>query len=143
MNFALESISREVRVGNSYYCESVDSEINDNDLNNDNGCDENGDWIMAFYSSKSDSSGSCNLIYAYKYEAETLKKAQQTTCGDPINNGDFTQLISPDIKITSSIIKVDNTLQPRVFLFFKGYSGEREREKTTFALQTSISQRIK
>src|SRR3989344_3944580 len=80
------------------------------------------------------------VIYAYRYEDYTLKKAQQTDCTSSL---DFTPLISPDISIDSTIIKVDNTSQPRVFLLLKGHNGEREREKTTFVLQTTISQRIK
>ena len=142
MNFALESISREMRVGSSYHCanntETIDEDMDEQSCING----LTTDWTVAFRSSKTapDGADTCNLIYAYRYENYTLKKAQQTDCSSSL---DFTPLISPDISIDSAIIKVDNISQPRVFLLLKGHNGEREREKTTFALQTTISQRIK
>ncbi|HEY9583747.1 MAG TPA: type II secretion system protein [Candidatus Paceibacterota bacterium] len=140
MNFALESISREMRVGSNYYCSSSIPGSLDN-LSNDCSHIKDSSWTVAFNSSKTSTvGGDCNLIYAYRYEDYTLKKAQQTDCTSSL---DFTPLISPDISIDSTIIKVDNTSQPRVFLLLKGHNGEREREKTTFVLQTTISQRIK
>jgi len=41
-----------------------------------------------------------------------------------------------------SIIKTDNTNQPKIFLYLKGASGVKEKDKSEFAIQTTISQRL-
>lgn len=144
LNFALESMSREIRVGADYYItnnisEPIDSI--DNPTNSKIDFDE-GSWLIAFSSSKTapDGEGRCRLIYAYKYLADTytIEKSQQQACGENIQNN-FQPLVSSDIKITNTIVSVDGTAQPKVFLWLKGYSGVRERERTEFSIQTSIS----
>lgn len=145
LNFALESMSREMRVGSKYYCTSNTSSAVPANYTS-SGCDVTGEWLIAFTSSKV--VGSCRLIYAYRYKVSggvgTLEKAQQdpSNCSNSITNSDFNQLISSDINITNSIISVNVTNQPKAFLWFSGYNGTREREKTEFSLQTSVSQRL-
>lgn len=128
VNFALESMSREMRVGSNYSC---------------TGCGTTGNWTITFDSSKT--SGSCNLKYGYMYVAseQTLKKAQEEVCGDTEFN--YEEILSPDIKITDTYTKLSNTSpdQPRFFFWLKGHTGDREREKTEFSIQTTVSQRIK
>lgn len=150
LNFALESMSREMRVGRDY------------DLDNDNGVIKNdyftdksnkitsGKWTIAFRSSNisTDSVGKkCNLIFAYRYDEseEKLFKAQQPNCDSDINSDDFQELTSEDIKITSTIIEVSNepNEQPYVFIWLQGESGVKVKDKVDFSVQTRVSQRIK
>jgi prepilin-type N-terminal cleavage/methylation domain-containing protein len=124
LNFALESMSREMRVGSDYSC---------------NGCNGGGtgSWILTFRSTQG-----CYFEYSYTgYSGGTngtLQKAEEAPCGD----GEFHDLISPNINITNFIVNLDTTYQPKVFLFLKGYSKFKEKDKTEFALQTTISQRL-
>jgi prepilin-type N-terminal cleavage/methylation domain-containing protein len=135
MNFTLESMSREMRVGSDYIEEYNDST----------------GWLISFKSSKpyppAPADRECNLRYAYKYTTGSpggsLQKSQQIDCdnsNDYLN--DFYDLISPEVKITSSIVEVNNDYQPYVSFFFKGYSGARAREQAEFTVQTLISQRL-
>ncbi len=152
LNFALESMSREMRVGANYYCaDSIGGGISS--ITALSSCTKtNSDWLIAFNSSKKSGSipNQCNLIYAYRYvlSSQTIEKAEQTACtstiGNSNGNDNFSALISPDVKITNSILKVDISLttKPKAFLWLKGYVGVRERERTAFELQTSVSQRI-
>ena len=150
LNFALESMSREMRVGANYAASSDISGISTNSFND---VTKQGDsistgnpWVVAFNTSKvadDGSGGFCNLINAYRYNEvqETIMKAEQESCGGELV---FHQLISPDVKITESILKVDSddTIQPKAFFWFKGYTGDRARDKTEFELQTTVSQRV-
>ena len=138
LNFALESMTREMRVGRNDTCSgSLPMTLNKNN------CEMNsGTWYLAFNSSKDGPSGSCKLIYIYKYDNNTIYKAEQTLCNVPIAESDFYPLISPDIIISNYILKTDNSDQPRVFLYIKGSSGVKEKYKTEFSLQTTISQRL-
>jgi prepilin-type N-terminal cleavage/methylation domain-containing protein len=168
INFALESMSREMRVGRDYNCMSGGTATTfvtlptrlDNPLDN---CPQSSNgtasWIIAFNTSKSCVDvANQNVIYAYRYDPikRILQKAQQNpnncagnqittatvSAGDATKSG-FADLISGDVEITNS--KVDLTIagQPRVFFMFKGYTGIRNKERTTFGIQTTVSQRIK
>lgn len=155
LNFALESMSREMRVGANYALGVEIGEITWDALNRVNkvgGELSDAPWVIAFNSTKAGTFVSgplagehCNLIHAYQYDNTTFSiyKAEQTECDSDI--GEFYQLISPDVRITETLIKVDSStsVKPKAFFWFKGYTGERTRDKTEFELQTTVSQRIK
>ena len=143
LNFVLESMSREMRLGSNYNCNMG--------VGNNSTCDNNSnnqDWVLSFKSQKLDTNG-CNLTYAYWYDEEnkTIKKAQERICDDGrIRNEDnYDLVISPDIIITDSKVILNennnNNAQPRVLFMIKGEVGKRVNEKTEFVIQTTISQR--
>ncbi len=147
MNFVLESMSREMRVGSKYSCESNDvGAVNQNyPIKNCSG-ETDGTWTLVFTSSRRDPSNSCNLIFAYRLSNGVLQKGEQTTCGNPINDGSnsvFYTLSDPNVNITSSRIEVNNDDQPYAKFFIKGDVGIKNKEKTEFTVQTMVSQRIK
>jgi prepilin-type N-terminal cleavage/methylation domain-containing protein len=154
LNFALESMSREMRVGGQYLLIKNNIETVTIDSNNyayyDGitefpGSEINiSDWLIAFKSSKAVDSD-C-IIYSYRLYGGKLQKAQQSlnaggSC-DSITNDSYYDLISPDIKIIQSRVVVDNTAQPYVTFWFKGSIGSKEKDTTEFSIQTRVSQRI-
>lgn len=150
LNFALESMSREMRVGANYAASADITGISYDSFNivTKQGAyiSTGNPWVVAFNASKTADDGSggvCNLIYAYRYDptAKTIMKAQQESCGGELV---FHQLVSQDVKITESILNVisNDTVRPKVFFWFKGYTGEKARNKTEFELQTTVSQRV-
>lgn len=158
MNFTLESISREMRVGSNYYCESVaftQSTLNSDTSTYPTTCQPSasysGNWVIAFNSSKThtkSSGGTCHLIYEYKYIAKSgstpasLQKAQQRDCETAISSGDFQDIISSEVNIDNSIITVNNSTQPYATFFFHGTSGAKLKDQAEFTVQTSVSQRL-
>jgi prepilin-type N-terminal cleavage/methylation domain-containing protein len=161
LNFALESISREMRVGKDYYYIYSSSALpgtvayNFNSKLDDSGLSpENNHWLIAFRSSKNsrvhgNSIGAvCNLIYAYRYDKvnKKIQKAQQDRdCDYSLTDSDFRDLTATEIKITNSRVRVSTipNKQPYAFFFIEGESGAKESEKVNFSMQTSVSQRIK
>ena len=163
LNFALESMSREMRVGEMYHCEenvTPGTGVPITGIRNltVKGCtmQSDGDWLVAFKSSvrrpKDDGSGDCSIVHAYwnttitddPDSPYTIKKAIQPTCEqNSLVRDDFTELLSPEINITSSLFSIDTiTDHPaKAFFWLKGYAGARERDKTEFEVQTTISQR--
>lgn len=162
INFVLESMSRELRTGSNYFCTS-DSEIGeDNDIVHGNqalpasrSCTPGAlYWIIAFYSSRTytNANGSiCNLVYVYRFANGTIEKAEQSTCNDTIRNNNsntFFPVVSSDIIFTTATINVEtkedaeDRKQPYIFIHLKGYSGKKEKNKTYFDVQTSVSQRL-
>ncbi|MEN9524000.1 MAG: hypothetical protein RL536_69 [Candidatus Parcubacteria bacterium] len=159
LNFALDAMSREMRVGNTYYCHDGNGAVNNNGNNNftSNPCTGsqtrggNQSTLIAFNSSEVDSTNSCNLIYAYLFDYQSssgikLKKYQQTDCYDIISNADFTtddtNILDPSVTITSYYVNVVNTAFPRATIRVSGYAGISEKEKTYFDVQTTVSARV-
>ncbi len=162
LNFALESMSREIRTGSTYQC-GVTSNFTITPVQytiTSTPCltITSGDWYIAFSSSKAYTGTNffgqpivCQMIIAYRYlsATKTLERAKQDYCNAPMNffgTGLFYPVISPDISLTNAQITVltgsPTTRQPYVRLHLKGYSGVKERDKTYFDLQTSVSQLI-
>lgn len=150
LNFTLESMSREMRVGTDYYCGNSDPSWT---AFTKTAC--SGGSVMAFRSSVAapdGSGGTCNLIYVYKLVTSAnplvgkIQKAEQTSCGSTPTYDDVT---AKDIVITTTnpfsvIIPTVKGVpgQPYAKINLQGYSGSKEKIKTTFSLQTSVSPRL-
>jgi len=136
LNFALESMSREMRFGSEFECKSKPG--------NEGTC-ENKEWLLEFNSTDGTD---CLLRYAYWYDGknngtQSIKKAQQTICGSNElgDEKNYFSIISPDTKITDSKIILTTAPWPKVFFWLKGEVGINNLEKTEFSLQTTVSQR--
>ena len=76
MNFALDAVSRDLRVGSSYYCYRItpSTQLNPVGLSSQSctgygrsDIDSTHDVVLVFLSAQTDTSSSCNLYYAYKF----------------------------------------------------------------------------
>ena len=166
LNFALEAMSREIRVGTNYQCDSTTSTYSDTSIIL-KGCSifsksSGGTPTIAFKSTRTntDSSGNlCSLVNVYRFISDTgstfkLQKAEQTTCGSLVggSTSDFSDVFSlPNISLTDYALGVgpvtggviDPAIAfPRVFIRLTGNAGDREKTKTYFDIQTTISQRV-
>ncbi len=155
LNFALDSISREMRVGLAYHCQ-YSGNVSPSDLESPTGClPDEGNTVIAFKSAHimPDSDPACRLIYAYRFEPNgdtpetwNLKKATQTDCESNqvlgSSQAPFVEVLSPDVKITNFAIGVSGDTFPLAHIFLSGYVGVRERERTYFSVQTAASARI-
>lgn len=154
LNFALESMSREMRVGGDYYLQlgsqfsSTDSypvERGDFSFSFDPEHPNDG-WIV-YFRPPNVSNIECDVMYAYRLkDGEKLQKAQQRVGIDggclTLLEEDFYDLFPPELKILQSKVMIYNYNQPYATFWFKGVIGSKEKDTTEFSIQTSISQRI-
>ena len=135
INFAMDSITREIRVGSAYTCSSSGygggnltgqgAVCNPNPIQGSISNNNSPNASVTFLSSKTASdlnnqNGLCNLTYAYGFAphpnvsgAWTIVKAQQSSCEEGINPytsatslGSYAPIIDPSIVITAYSIKV-------------------------------------
>lgn len=163
LNFVLEAMTRELRVGTNYHCSNSAIVVPTTDpyelapascsFSSTNGSDQ---WYIAFNSSKvyDDNNGMiCNLIYAYHFDGVGLNKAEQGICGEALSFSPVIANLGPDdkqdvvINFSRASIKVVTEAgggrQPYAQFHFVGSAGAVERVKTTFDIQTTVSQRLR
>ncbi|MCX6718852.1 MAG: prepilin-type N-terminal cleavage/methylation domain-containing protein, partial [Candidatus Taylorbacteria bacterium] len=157
LNFALEGMSRELRAGKEYFCDT-DTNSYDGSILTANGCSiahvsnqALGVAVLAFRSSRLDTDhGGCNLANVYRFISKAgssgnvihIEKAEQTTCGSGVGEIDLSgnDIIAPDITITDAWIGVgsydpttfnisSNTKYPQTFIRLAGYVGNKEKER--------------
>jgi len=160
LNFALETMSREMRVGRKYTCyDFTDPVVPTLKAFEERDCPLVNNHQIAFQSSKeffiSGNNGStCRQIIAYRFWNNTLnsglggytiEKAEQQACGDFLDDIKFVPMISlEDVSITDVrlSVKSDPDKYPLAFIKISGFAGVRERERTDFTVQTAISARF-
>lgn len=159
MNFALDTMTREMRVGTNYNCYTGISSI-PTTLNTSSECPAgySGTWAVAFNSSKSalkdNGTEKCKLIHAYYFDGpnSSLWKGEQEKCDDTVvfvpmiytNPSASTALKNDlDIVFTYGFLKVRTSgQQPFAQVRFSGYAGAKNKIRSYFDVQTSMSQRL-
>lgn len=131
LNFAMETLSRELRYGWNYHCDSIGI------LTDPRSCPLSGGNEITF---STNLSGTTELV-RYIVSNGVLQKS--------VNGGSFIPVTPPTSTLTvdSFIVFVDGavvppaTTQPRVLIYLRGRSGVGTRTVSQFALETVVSQR--
>lgn len=131
LNFTLESMQKNIRVGTDYHCGYGSSSPE---------C-QNGDTVMSFRSYKDlNVDGTINDYVTYRINNNSIERCISVNASCQ-SNGAFTSLTAQEVQITSMTFYVNSSPQPRVLLTISGKAGSKEKIKTTFNLQTTVSQR--
>lgn len=122
LNFALESMSREIRTGTGYDCGTSGGLVD---------C-VNGDTQFAFTSSDGEA-------VIYRLSGSRIEKS--------IDGGSFLAITSPEVQIDALKFYVTgastaDTLQPQVTMTISGVAGATEKVQTEFDLQATVAQRL-
>lgn len=126
LNFALESMTRSLRTGISYHC-GVGGNIGE-----PADC-PNGASQIAFRDS-------LGRTVVYRLQNGSIERS---TDGGSV----FLSVTAPEITIESMNFFVDGTTpgdsrQPRALIVVQGTAGEREREQSSFSIETMVTQRF-
>jgi prepilin-type N-terminal cleavage/methylation domain-containing protein len=138
VSMALESISKEMRMGSKYKCS-----INGGQTFNDE-CPDGGDAIK-FVSPFSDDGG-CSY-YKFDEANKTLLACEQSGVSEGCEdlNTPYSPITADDVDITGKFYVINNTAgnQPKMILTLTGKAGSKDDTRTEFSLQTTVSQRTR
>lgn len=157
INFVLESMSREMRFGSSFYCSGA---LPGGWSNLDpGGCDMasapstqpiNLLFLSTRTGKKADNTP-CRLITGYRFRSDNgklvMEKGIQRSCGSSISSW-APILDDVDVTLTGYQLGVypmsgaNEKNYAWAFVRLKGYAGTREREINNFDVQTAVSERI-
>jgi len=140
LNFALESMSREIRVGSNYYCNDVVEGTVPPGFASRRNC-VNGGNFLAFEASDGNSDTPNDQII-YRLNNGRIEKS--------INGGSsFSGLTAPEVSIDDGTglrfyvtgAPEGDSAQPKVLIILSGQAGTKDRVVTRFDIQTTVSQR--
>lgn len=152
INYALESMSREIRNGREYCVEDLADTVNFTHSHENNCLAPEGN-LISFYSGRKTNSGD-KIYYAYLYskdgKGKILKAEKESDLPPDFIQSDFYEITSPNadivfLKFVSEDVYslFDSAYKPGfIKIYLKGISGEKKNQKTEFDVQTSISRRI-
>ena len=127
LNFALENIARNMRVGTDYHCGASGT------LTVPQDCPVSGSDFIAFRAS-------AGQTLIFRKNGTRLEKSED-------GGASYIGLTAPEITIYNLTFYVDGALagdglQPKVLMVLQGTAGVKDREKTTFSIETAVSQRL-
>ncbi len=152
INFALESISKDMRVGTKYSCYDGTGYVGD--------CAGTGGVGVKYLSGKLDLGGT-NYVIHYRFFTNPISgEGNIQRCMNTDYNSacvSWESLTAPvdNVKITNMKFYVlgtntntgatplDSKKQPRVIITLEGVAGTKDSIKTSFNIQTTVSQRIR
>lgn len=143
LNFAVESMAREIVVGTDYRCDDFGTDPFDCPMGGEGG------GAITFCSSENQ-----KVFYRFSEDLKSIqryieKNENEDTCGEtyPVEDK-FQDITAPEVEINKLRFFVEGTgtgdceKQPRVVILIEGVAGVREEEKSEFSIQTTVSQRV-
>lgn len=129
LNFALESMSRDIRVGSNYQC-SVGN------------CASTGGEVFTYQANRDvNGSGAYDSSDQVRYSKSGTRLMRQILGGSPAASA--LPITAEEISITNLRFYQDTSVggQPRVMIVIQGYSGT-STTRSDFNIQTTVSQRV-
>lgn len=150
LNFAIESMSRTMRVGTLYNCRSAAPLSNPKpppplQIAKPNNC-SNGGNLIAFEPFGGDPDDWSDQ-YVYKFSLSPAPNARGRLERSTDGGDNFIPITAPEVNIEKFVFYVtgaedDDDEQPRVVMTISGSTGVKAKLRTEFNLQTTVSQRI-
>lgn len=143
IHFALEGISKDMRMGTDYGCIDEDA--------NETRCLDTGNIGIKYRSPRADydSTEDKNKFAYYRFKDTKIEGCLQKGSVTCISN-DFQAITSNEVELTNVKFYVlnvedhdDPETQPKMIMTVKGEAGKKDKIRTEFDLQTSVSQRIR
>lgn len=142
LTFAIDSISREVRTGSGLYCSDI--EPSDSLAENVNrNCDSGGVFLSVVEGGESlTGTGEARITYWINSESQQIERR--------IGNGEWFPLTNSSVKITNGTFYVSDSdtglagdeEQANATISLEGYAGDIENTDSSFAVQTTVTERI-
>lgn len=148
VQFALDSMAREIRTGYSYYCAS-NANVSPGGYSSVSSCNQ-GTYLSFIEGGESLTGGVNNNRLAYCYASSAIWRkigSNVSSCG----GSGWVRLTSPSVSITDMHFNVggtdqklatNDTVQPNVTIYITGTVTGVSNTSSTFNIQTTVTQRL-
>ena len=140
LNAAVESMTRTMRVGTTYRCETSPTPPSLTDIINPQDCSGTGGILLAFEKASGNKLDPADQV-VYRLNGKQLERSLQSGI-----SGSWVALTSPEVSVDSFNFYVigaprGDLIQPRILMRIKG-SAQVPGGVTTFTVQSSVVQRL-
>jgi len=144
VQFALDSMSREIRTGFAYYCSTSASTNVTGGFEQTNDCDK-GVYLSIIEGGDSLTSSASNNRLAYRYNSGSRSIERR------IGSGSWLPLTDPTVTIDEMHFSVNDSktrtqdtsiIQPNVTIYIKGSIAGISETDASFTLQTTVTKRV-
>jgi prepilin-type N-terminal cleavage/methylation domain-containing protein len=137
LNFVVDDISRNARIGSTYHCSNVGSY---QDVSVAKDCSNGKDRFAFEPTGGSNSTIDDQVVYRLSGSSASIEKSVD-------GGANYFTITSPDITIETlrfyvSGARISDGEQPKVILVISGTAGVEDDIKTEFGIQTTITQRL-
>ena len=136
LNFAMENMSRNFRIGSNYHCSSLASVPPNSDTPQD--CPSGG-VLVAFEGYSGDNEDSTDQIF-YRFVDSHIEKS--TDGGATFISITASEVVIDEMKFYVIGAPLGDNIQPRITMIAKGTVSFGSGSETSFNLQTTVSQRL-
>jgi prepilin-type N-terminal cleavage/methylation domain-containing protein len=144
LNAAIESMSRAMRVGTTYYCQTSITPPAPSTLASPQDCSSGGGLLFAFESSSGDPADDTDQV-VYRINGTQIERSLASG-----QSGTWVALTAPEITISdfeflvvgSAPLSSGNMVQPRAVMKIEGSAPLPGGDTTEFSIQASVSQRL-
>ncbi len=136
LNFAVENMSRNIRVGTRYHCDA--SVFPTGAIDAPQNCPAGG-ALLAFEAHDGDPSSSSDQV-VYRFRGSSIERS--------LDGGtSFLPITAPEVSISNLTFYLtgasgSDSIQPLVTITMHGTAGVNDRTRTEFNLQVTVSQRL-
>jgi prepilin-type N-terminal cleavage/methylation domain-containing protein len=149
LTIAIDSMTREIRTGYNYVCESTSQSVESESATDD--CTTGGRYLSVVEAGDSltASAGSNRVSYYY----DSTQQAILRRVGDGDGDGNTNELADDWVRLTAANVNIRNAefivhhtgtadeLQPTVTVYIEGEAGELAGVEGDFVIQTTVTQR--
>lgn len=144
LTFALDSMTREIRTGINYYCNTYNSKASAGIQNNDSlrDCTGGGNYLSIIEGGDSLTEGLSSKRVAFYFDNSDGIIYRRLANGDwqPITSSDVT-INTMEFIVAGTQRGVGNGIQPIATIYIEGEAGEIVNLSTDFQIQTTVTQR--
>lgn len=144
VQFALDSMAREIRTGYAYYCSTTSATDITGSFDQVNDCDK-GIYLSIIEGGESLTKGTTNSRIAYRYNSTNRSIERK------LGTGSWLPLTDLSVRIDSMFFNVSGTpthsldgsiVQPNVTIYIVGSMAGIDNTSSSFTLQTTVTKRV-
>jgi len=152
LNFAIDTMSRNMRIGTNYHCQSAINLSTSGDCATSSSLVINDNSFIAFLSKDKKTTAYRLKITDTANQTGQIERAVADCVGnncvaDSFSENQFVPITAPEVKIQRLDFYVQGTaagdgFQPKILMILRGYAAPNQKTKTNFNIETLISERL-
>lgn len=149
LSFALDGMSRAIRVGTTFHCGTSGDATNASVLSSAANCGANGGTLISFESYGGNSSNPADQWVYCQGTGTTCNAAGTSILRSEDGGASYQSITSPEVivqdlhfYVVGALTGAADRYQPKIVMVLHGFAGTNEKTKTELRLETTMTPRL-